>query len=86
MTPIAQSILLLTLSSVVIPTLAWLVVKILNNEKEIIKIQADLAAMNKRCGEHREWLKEVSESLKTLDRTTVAIATKLDVKVERQMK
>jgi hypothetical protein len=80
MTSLQQEIFLIILSLIVIPTLAWLVAKILTNEKDIIKIKADVAKIGERNNEHREWLLELSKTAQRTDRNIVAIARELNVK------
>jgi hypothetical protein len=82
MTPFWQNVFLLILAAIVIPTLGWIVIKIIEYGRDIVSIKTELVAMKTRCGEHREWLITSSKSIERMDKNIVAIAAKLDVPIQ----
>jgi len=82
MTPIWQSIILLSLTAIVIPSIAWIITKIIEYGNDLTAIKVELESLKAIQNQHRNWLLESSKSLERVDKNVVAIAAKLNVPIQ----
>ncbi len=82
MSPIWQSIVLLSLSAIVIPSITWIIAKIIEYGKDLTAIKVELESLKAIQDQHRNWLLESSRSLDRVDKNVVAIAAKLNVLIQ----
>jgi hypothetical protein len=81
---LTETIITLCIGGILIPSVAWLVREVLALKTKLVQIEEHINNTDKRCGEHREWLKESSDKLDVMGRDIARICTKMGITEEKK--
>ena len=75
--------LIVGLTAVVIPSVSWLVIKVLAIELSMTefhaRIEQRMSSKDQDCGEHRAWTQSISQDIKRIDRNVTRLCTTMKV-------
>lgn len=67
------------LTAVIIPSISWVVVKIMEYDKELVKLRGEIESMRRHCLEKHEQDKDLWGGLRRIERNIVKIGAIMNV-------
>lgn len=80
--PIWLQVANIALAIVIAPSVGIVVKEVLSLRVRMTEIEVELTNIKGRCTERLQWMQNMDDTLKRVDRAVVAVATKLGVQLE----